>query len=247
VVELAQIGGSAKPIDGIAMKFFNTQKHHAVIQPRSAGHSSGNKTRSRLLDEALRLFSRDGIGAVSIRTIVGEAGAQNLSAVHYHFGNKNGLVDAIVEQICTDLLPAQAAALDALSELESPTPRDILQSAFVPHLDMAIGSARGLQQARFLARLSWEEGERGQELLMTDVFGHLLTKVDELLAKALPNKPREELQMHLMMVLVNVLHGPAEREAILLSPMRPMLRKYANHPERVREAFFDYLAAGISC
>lgn len=228
------------------MKFQNNEKQHAAIQPRSAGHSSGNRTRNRLIEEALRLFSEQGIGAVSIRTIVAAAGAQNLSAVHYHFGNKNGLVDAIIEQIAADLLPAQEAALAELKEMTAPTARDILKHAFVPHLDMAIRSEQGLQQARFLARLTWEEGERGQKILMQEIFGQVLNDGVELLAKALPNKPQHELQLHLTMCMTNVVHGVADREIMPHIPLPGMLQHYASHPEKVREAFFDYLAAGIS-
>lgn len=228
------------------MKFLNTEKQHAAIQPRSAGHSSGNRTRGRLIEEALRLFSEQGIGAVSIRTIVAAAGAQNLSAVHYHFGNKNGLVDAIIEQTAAELLPVQEASLAVLKGIKSPTPREIFEHAFVPYLDMAIHSEVGLQQARFLARLTWEEGERGQKILMQEIFGQVIKDVDELLAVALPNKPRHELQLHLTMCMTNVIHGVADRDIMPLIPLPGMVSHYVGDNEKIRAAFFDFLAAGIS-
>ena len=49
----------------------------------------------RLVTAAERLFARHGIDGVSLRQIAVEAGTANNSAVHYHFGSKQGLIAAI--------------------------------------------------------------------------------------------------------------------------------------------------------
>ncbi len=51
-------------------------------------------TAQRIERAASKLFARDGVGATSIRAIVGEANA-NLNAVHYHFGSREALVAAV--------------------------------------------------------------------------------------------------------------------------------------------------------
>lgn len=220
--------------------------HLSLNQPRSAGHSSGDKTRTRLINEALRLFSEQGIGAVSIRTIVAAAGAQNLSAVHYHFGNKEGLVTAIVNTVTEELLPEQKASLEQLAEVENPSVRQILVHAYTPYLDMAISSERGMQQARFLSRLTWEEGEGGQKMLMQELMGPVILTIDSLLAQALPKKPRAELQLQLMMTLTNLIHGTADRSILVHMPLDEVRIEYAANPAPTRARFFDFIAAGIS-
>ena len=224
----------------------NTSTHLSPNQPRSAGHSSGDKTRTRLINEGLRLFSEQGIGAVSIRTIVAAAGAQNLSAVHYHFGNKEGLVTAIVNTITEQLLPVQTASLEELSAAENPSVREIFVRAFTPYLDMAIASDQGLQQARFLSRLTWEEGEGGQKVLLQQLMGPVLLTIDPLLARALPKKPRAELQLQLMMALTNLIHGTADRSILKHIPLDEVRVEYAANPEPTRARFFDFIAAGLS-
>lgn len=52
-------------------------------------------TRSKLLDAAERLFAAHGFGAVSLRQIIANAEV-NVAAVHYHFGSKDELLDAVV-------------------------------------------------------------------------------------------------------------------------------------------------------
>jgi AcrR family transcriptional regulator len=54
-------------------------------------------TRDKLLDAAARLFAERGIDNVSIAEIVRAAGQRNASAVHYHFGNRNEVLRALLE------------------------------------------------------------------------------------------------------------------------------------------------------
>jgi AcrR family transcriptional regulator len=54
-----------------------------------------NATALQLLLVAERLFAEHGFAGVSLRQIATEAGSANNSAVTYHFGSKEGLVEAI--------------------------------------------------------------------------------------------------------------------------------------------------------
>ncbi len=47
---------------------------------------------------AERLFAKQGIANVSVRSIVLEAGQKNESALQYHFGNRDGLIAALHEK-----------------------------------------------------------------------------------------------------------------------------------------------------
>ena len=44
-----------------------------------------------------RLFAQCGVDAVSVNEITGAAGQKNCTALQYHFGDKNGLLTAIIE------------------------------------------------------------------------------------------------------------------------------------------------------
>jgi AcrR family transcriptional regulator len=58
----------------------------------------GDRTKRRLLEAAARLFAERGIDAVSVRDINAAAGQRNNTALHYHFGDRAGLLRALVEQ-----------------------------------------------------------------------------------------------------------------------------------------------------
>ncbi len=59
--------------------------------------SDNTNTRDRLLTAAERLLLEGRYDAVSVRGICAEAGA-NPAAVHYHFGSKDALVAALLEE-----------------------------------------------------------------------------------------------------------------------------------------------------
>ncbi|WP_412475505.1 TetR/AcrR family transcriptional regulator [Gordonia sp. LUNF6] len=67
-------------------------------------------TRSRLLDAAERLLTAVPYDDLSVRAVCGEAGA-NPAAVHYHFGSKESLVAALLQD---RLEPEWSDQLDTL-------------------------------------------------------------------------------------------------------------------------------------
>ena len=67
-------------------------KTTATARRRIAGN-----TRDRIITTALHLFATEGIDTVTLRRISAESGSANTAAVHYHFKNKAGLIDAILE------------------------------------------------------------------------------------------------------------------------------------------------------
>jgi AcrR family transcriptional regulator len=57
---------------------------------------AASDTRQRMIETAERLFAERGMGAVSLREVAAAAGQRNNSAAQYHFGSKEGLVEAVV-------------------------------------------------------------------------------------------------------------------------------------------------------
>lgn len=57
-----------------------------------------DSTREQLLDTAEKLFLKQGLDGVSLRSIVKEAGAKNQSALQYHFGGRDGLIEEILNR-----------------------------------------------------------------------------------------------------------------------------------------------------
>jgi AcrR family transcriptional regulator len=71
-------------------------------------------TREVLLRTARRMFASDGIYQVPLKRIIERAGQRNASALHYHFGGRDGLLMAITERHDDAIERERAAMLDRL-------------------------------------------------------------------------------------------------------------------------------------
>ena len=69
-------------------------------------------TRDRILTAAERLFADRGITTVSLREINREAGAKSASAVQYHFADRAGVLQAILDKHRRDVDARRHAVLD---------------------------------------------------------------------------------------------------------------------------------------
>jgi AcrR family transcriptional regulator len=112
---------------------------------------AGRNARTRLRDAALELFGRRGIEATSTRSILAAAGLRNPSAINYHFGSKQGLVEDLVG----DLIQGTAPVLQLQAALvEGGRSTTVAEWAAVA-VDSAI-ELISTERGRLLARLWWE-------------------------------------------------------------------------------------------
>jgi len=94
---------------------------------------NGQKTRSlatqtALMDSAENLIAENGIRNVFVRDIVGEAGQKNESALQYHFGNLQGLINMIHQRRNEQTHTKRAQLLAELQAKKSkPTLRDLCE------------------------------------------------------------------------------------------------------------------------
>lgn len=124
-------------------------------------------TRERLLQAALEVFAQQGYRAATIREICGRAEA-NVAAVHYHFGDKRKLYEAIYGHLFdtlrerrTAVLPPEAAAEERL--------RIHIKTLFEEIFCCADDSERSVQ----LSSLYLNEMARPTEVLDRIVTEHL--------------------------------------------------------------------------
>jgi AcrR family transcriptional regulator len=68
-----------------------------AVRSRTLSQSAGSRRQENLVRAAERLFAEHGLGGVSLRQVSAAAGNGNNSAVHYHFGSKESLIQAIFE------------------------------------------------------------------------------------------------------------------------------------------------------
>jgi AcrR family transcriptional regulator len=100
---------------------------------------------------AERLFAERGIGEVSLREIGAAAGQRNHGAAQYHFGTKQGLVEAIVAWRMAPLNDRRLELLEALDrEGRGADRRALLEALIAPFVESLVQP--GTHWARFLAQ-----------------------------------------------------------------------------------------------
>lgn len=155
-----------------------------------------NETQDKILDTAERLIGEQGYAATSLRQIINEAGV-NLAAVHYHFGSKEDLLDAVVMRKAGPVNEARLAALNVVEQDAgpgAPQVEKVLDAFFAP---TAVVASANPQFVRLMGRI-YSEG-----LMPQIVQKHFRPTTGRFLAalrRALPGLPQEDLmwRVHFM-------------------------------------------------
>src|SRR6188472_3484227 len=114
--------------------------------------TAGQQTRERLIETAESLFATEGVNGVSLREIVRASGARNVTALQYHFGDRRGLLRAVLERHHRDVEIARHALLDAY---EAGGEHDVhaLSAALVRPLAAKLAHTGGRAYLRILGEL----------------------------------------------------------------------------------------------
>lgn len=103
---------------------------------------NAEETRQRLIEAATRGFAEQGVHTASLLEITRQAGQRNRGAVHYHFGSREGMLVAVLEQH-VDLLARREKELLAIARRQ-------------PDDDIASAVAAFVRPAVELGDLGWE-------------------------------------------------------------------------------------------
>jgi len=123
--------------------------------------------RERLLRAGEHLFAREGIGRARLRDLNAMADVRNDSAVHYYFGSREGLfeaivvrhmtdvstrMDALVGRLCVGREPSREALRDAIAAMTIPLAEKLLDERgrdFVQIMAEVYERRGGLADARY--------------------------------------------------------------------------------------------------
>jgi AcrR family transcriptional regulator len=175
---------------------------HASAVPRA-------QTVDHLLDAAERLFGEQGIDAVSLRAINSEA-EMNPAAVHYHFGSREALIEAVLERRMAAVMARRAARLDALEAArEMPSHRAIAEAVVLPLAELlAETGAAGRRYVLFLERLAHTSAPELARFVERR-FGAGSRRLEALLMRTLPALPKAAARLRLAMAAELMIRGLA--------------------------------------
>ena len=196
--------------------------------------SSAAETKDRILDAAETLLIERSYSGMSLRAVTRAAGV-NLAAVHYHFGSKQGLLQAAFHRA---VAPINQERLKRLDQLEAglgraPTVEEILRAFLTPVLaDGALGNPR-------LAARMYGEPESLVKPILMQVFGEVLRRFTNAMARALPHARSGELAWRFHFTVGAMLHTLMFDTPLGLEPAS------APHPRERLDSLVRYAAAAL--
>lgn len=147
-------------------------------------NATPERTRRRVLDTARSLFAAHGPEGASIRDVARSAGV-SLATVHHHFGSKQGLVKASIDEMYTELEPLTEQL--SVAAAEGGTVADVLDRV----VRACFAFARGHRPAlRLILRTVLDTGELDPEHRDRQILP-ALARGSELLAVVLGQSPQE--------------------------------------------------------
>ncbi|CAE7866476.1 ipuC [Symbiodinium microadriaticum] len=136
--------------------------------------------REQLIEAGLRLFAAEGYRAVSLRA-VNEAVTKNSGAVHYHFGDRVGLIKAILETAFV-VNDDEVQAITSLPAIQKDPVLQALARYFAPLIIVSAARSNGQDALALLSQLVQSNDPEVTALWQPLMEEDSLKAVDDLLA-----------------------------------------------------------------
>jgi AcrR family transcriptional regulator len=201
-------------------------------------------TKRKLLVTAIKLFANHGIEAVSLRQINEKAGARNASAINYYFGNKRGVLEAVLDfhhQVVGSVQRRNLRQLRSESLRRKLEVREVIEALFLPHIGLILNPEFGWHIIKFYSRLVVEAPEDFRDLVFS-YTKEIFEEAVQLIAQALPGKPLDAVKADMLFSLIAVTHGLGDIGHIGNSPVGEI---ESDDPLELLNDLFDFLAAGF--
>jgi AcrR family transcriptional regulator len=197
-------------------------------------------TRQKLLDAAAQGFAEHGVFNASLIEITRQAGQRNRAALHYHFGSREGVLCAVLEQHVTFLARREGELLEVAMRSPSNDVSSVVEAIVRPAAELAESGWRGRSCLLIIAELA---GENPSQLspkvqAMLDRTGG--NEVYALLATRMAPVTHEVQIERFALITAFILRAVADRARSLGQRAR------TGRPQLAYEAFVENLVAMVA-
>ncbi len=200
-------------------------------------------TKERLLRTAERLFALHGIDAVSMRSICAEADQRNNTALQYHFGDKQNLVEAILADRMGSINERRREMLEQIRSQGCESDLHRLVAALVtPFTDQLCDEAGGRYYVRFAAQL-FSRGNAVALLAERRPWTEAFHAIVDLIRACLVDVPEQVMAGRLTLMASQLVHATAAKE-YELAESGP--RQRSQSVERFSGDLVDYVVGGLT-
>lgn len=201
--------------------------------------------KTRILDAAERLFMENGYAATSIRMITGAAGVP-VALVNYHYGSKQGLMEAVYARALGGRGGSRVGYLDRLEEAAggAPIAVDVLVDAF---LSTALRLTRqdnisGEVFKQLIGRAFYEPGP-GTEAFFPAEYREAVDRYRQAFMRALPGLSQDDVVWRMYFFVGIVAYAMAGKDVMRMTETYAL--SAAGDPEAVLARLRPFVVAGF--
>jgi AcrR family transcriptional regulator len=198
-----------------------------------------SKSRLSLILAAERHFALNGFAGVPLKAIHAAAGHRNASATQYHFGSREGLINAIINYRMPPLNQRRLARLATLKLAGQPPLHELVSIWIEPLADELRGRTGGNFYLRFLERLRREASSKAARRVAELQSGYV--EFFAVIASRLAHLPPPVLQSRLAIAAEQIISALASLEAAMPTRKRPA----PEFPSYAVNNLIDYVAGGL--
>lgn len=157
----------------------------------SPRNRQGADTRRRIIRVAEKLFAEQGVEGVSIRAVNAACGT-GAASIHYHFGSREKLLEAVVQDHGADVASEIRNGFIELRDRDKPpTPRELVEALAGPAISLIERQpTRGLRWVKIIAQLSL-----ANDRMLEDMFADVNELIAGQVARAFPGVEADQVTL----------------------------------------------------
>ncbi|KAA1193319.1 TetR/AcrR family transcriptional regulator [Pseudohalioglobus sediminis] len=168
------------------------------------------ETRRRFIATAQKLFATRSIDGVSVNQLTAAAGQRNRNALQYHFGGKEGLVQAILDTHA-DAVGELRRAYTSATNLSALTPAEAAARVLVIPLQQYLDAhPEGVYYVQILSQLAATNSNRTNPQSRSRLTFRDIPELERLMGGAMAHLEPAEARRRLFLVISITFHGIAD-------------------------------------
>jgi AcrR family transcriptional regulator len=184
------------------------QTNNQETQQVKPARKDGLETKQRLVDAAERLFAEQGVEKVKLVDVSREAGQKNRNAAQYHFGDRAGLINAVLDKHSEIIADQRRNMLAQLAQNPSPTMRELVEALVLPVANHAQSDPNGLTYLMLNRQLT----NSGQHMVLSwkrvDNLPEVM-QLQRLMKERMPVHRKDAMQAKMMLIHCMLFNGLA--------------------------------------
>lgn len=168
------------------------------------------QTRERFIESAQQLYAERSIDSVSLNEITVAAGQKNRNALQYHFGNRDGLLQAIIDKHADRVFALRRNYQEVLANSDCSDAEAAARALVMPLVDYIEENPEGIHYVKILSQLA----ALNSEIINPSTSSGLTFQNDDefqaMVGRAVSHLGRTESQRRLFLAISITFHSIAD-------------------------------------